>query len=286
MKSIYEYKDYRRYISDYYNEQKKFTGFSWRAFAKAAGFGSPIFLKLVCDGKNGLSKGAQRAVAKAMGLEGYDADYFYLLADYAHAKTPEQKQKALDKMAELLADNSVSVLEKELFQYYSTWVHSAIREMAASLTDASPETLAKLCQCVITPESARESLKFLTRKRFLRKSTFKGQYVQGKKNISTGKLAASALMVRNLHRQMGILALETLDNVPVSERNFSTITLGLTEKSYDTIVEELANFRKRLVAIAAHDPQTERVYEINLQLFPLSKRLPAENLKIRKKESD
>ena len=102
MKSIYEYKDYRRYISDYYNEQKKFTGFSWRAFAKAAGFGSPIFLKLVCDGKNGLSKGAQRAVAKAMGLEGYDADYFYLLADYAHAKTPEQKQKALVKMPQAL----------------------------------------------------------------------------------------------------------------------------------------------------------------------------------------
>lgn len=276
MKSIYEYKDYRRYISDYYSEQKKFTGFSWRDFAKAAGFGSPVFLKLVCDGKNGLSKGARIAVAKAMGLEGDQVDYFALMVEYAHAKTAEQKQKSLEKMNEILALNRVGVLERELFQYYSTWLHSVIREMAASLTDASPEKLAELCQWAVSPEAVKESLKFLTQKQFLRKSTTKGQFIQGKKSISTGKLATSVLTVRNLHRQMGELALKSLDDIPVSERNFSTITLGLTQDAYETIIEEIANFRKKIVAIAAHDPQTERVYEINLQLFPLSKKLPSE----------
>ena len=275
VKSVYDYKDYRRYILDYYSEQKKFAGFSWRDFARAAGFGSPVYLKIVCDGKNGLSKNARAAVAKAMGLEGYEAEYFALLVDYAHAKTSELKQKALEKMNEILATNRVGILERELFQYYSTWLHSAIRELAASVTDASPEKLAELCQWAVSPEVIADSLKFLTQKQFLRKSTTKGQYVQGKKSISTGKLATSVLTVRNLHRQMGELALKSLDNVPVSERNFSTITLGLTREAYETIIEELSNFRQKIVALAAHDPQTERVYEINMQLFPLSKKLPA-----------
>lgn len=48
MKSIYEYKDFRKYMADYCAEQKKIVGFSWRSFAKAAKFSSPVFLKLVC----------------------------------------------------------------------------------------------------------------------------------------------------------------------------------------------------------------------------------------------
>ena len=67
----------------------------------------------------------------------------------------------------------------------------------------------------------------------------------------------------------------------LAPRNFSTITLGLTREAYETIVEELSNFRKKIVALAAHDPQTERVYEINMQLFPLSKKLPADIQKFR-----
>lgn len=124
------------------------------------------------------------------------------------------------------------------------------------------------------PRSRRRFTEVPFVKQFLRKSTTKGQYVQGKKSISTGKLATSVLTVRNLHRQMGELALRSLDDVPVSERNFSTITLGLTQEAYETVVEEISNFRQKIVALAARDPQTERVYEINMQLFPLSKKLP------------
>ena len=72
---------------------------------------------------------------------------------------------------------------------------------------------------------------------------------------------------------MGELALNTLDKVPVTERNFSTITIGLTEKSYQKIVKELAHFRRRVIAIATNDDDVKRVYELNLQLFPLSKKI-------------
>ena len=50
MKSILEYKDYRLYIQDYYDERKRQGAFSWREFCKNAGFSSPNFLQLVCKG--------------------------------------------------------------------------------------------------------------------------------------------------------------------------------------------------------------------------------------------
>ena len=52
MKSITEYQDYRCYMQDYYDERKRVSSFSWREFARIAGFTSPTYLKLVCEKKN------------------------------------------------------------------------------------------------------------------------------------------------------------------------------------------------------------------------------------------
>ena len=53
----------------------------------------------------------------------------------------------------------------------------------------------------------------------------------------------------------------------------SGITMGLTRRAYERIKKELADFRRRIVAIASEEDETEQVYRLNLQLFPLSERL-------------
>lgn len=56
MKQITEYNDYRAYMRDFYKERKRTSAFTWREFAKLAGFVSPTYLKPVCDDKTRLSK--------------------------------------------------------------------------------------------------------------------------------------------------------------------------------------------------------------------------------------
>ena len=68
MKSIVEYKDYRQYIQDYYDERKRSSAFTWREFAKLAGFASGSYLKLVCDGKTRLTEEGAKQTALAMGM--------------------------------------------------------------------------------------------------------------------------------------------------------------------------------------------------------------------------
>lgn len=279
MKSIYAYNDYRKYIADYYAEQKELVGFSWRDFAKASKLGSPVFLKLVCEGKSGLSKATSSHVAGAMGLDGFEKEYFILLVSYNQAKNAKAKSEAFKCLQEIVIENRVLILDKSLYEYYSTWLNSAIRELASSVNKATPHSLAKLCIPSVSDDAVAQSLKFLVKNKLLRKSTIKGRFTQGRKSISTGTLPTSVMSVRNLHRQMGLLALECLDSIPVNERNFSTITLGLTEKAYNDIIVEMQNFRKKVIDIAAKDAQTERVYELNLQLFPLSKKIDSENQK-------
>jgi uncharacterized protein (TIGR02147 family) len=75
-----------------------------------------------------------------------------------------------------------------------------------------------------------------------------------------------------MQREMGEFAVKALD-LPLSERDMSGLTMGLTRRAYEKIRKEIADFRRRIVAIASEDDETEQVYRLNLQLFPLSERI-------------
>ena len=62
-------------------------------------------------------------------------------------------------------------------------------------------------------------------------------------------------------------------DLPLSERDMSGVTMGITRQAYERIRKEIADFRRRVVAIASEDDKTEQVYRLNLQFFPLSERL-------------
>ena len=100
MKSVLEYKDYHRFMQDYYDERKRLGAFSWREFCKSAGFTSPNFLKLVCMGQSKLSKVKVGNVAKAMGLSGFEEDYFREMVVFGNAEKDDVKKTALLKCRE------------------------------------------------------------------------------------------------------------------------------------------------------------------------------------------
>ena len=66
-------------------------GFSYRSFARAAGFSSPNYLKLVIDGQRNLTAEMAARFAQACGLLGSAADYFCTLVAFNQARSaPEQ----------------------------------------------------------------------------------------------------------------------------------------------------------------------------------------------------
>ena len=71
---------------------------------------------------------------------------------------------------------------------------------------------------------------------------------------------------------MGEFALDAIEGVPQDERHFSGITLGITHEAYEEIVQEIAECRKRVIAIATKSPAMDEVYRLNMQLFPLTQK--------------
>jgi uncharacterized protein (TIGR02147 family) len=271
MKPITEYVDYRRYMQDFYDERKRTSAFTWREFARLAGFVSPTYLKLVCEGKTRLKNDGVERTALAMRLVGYEVDYFRMMVKYAHAKTDYERKKAYDEMLSIAGEHKVKVVDEDAFAYFETWKNPVIRELAPIMPGAKPGDIAKLCCQGVSAGDVRESLDFMTKAGLLKKDR-NGNYRQTEKSVSMGPVDAVPVAAREMQRQMGEFAVKALD-LPLSERDMSGLTLGLTRQAYEKIRKEIAEFRRRVVAIATEDDETEQVYRMNLQLFPLSERL-------------
>ena len=271
MKDVLEYTNYRQYIADYYAEKKAKSAFTWQVLTRAAGFSSPVYLKYVSEGRFNLSEEAAARVASAMGLENYELDYFCEMVKFDHAKKDEEKKAIFNKMLAIADIHKVRIIEGDSFRYFESWKNPVLRELAPAMPGAKPLALAKACRPEVTAAEVSESLNFLLKSNFLQKDE-NGNYVQTEKSITTGPMDVTPLAVRGMHRQMGEFALDAIEGVSQDERHFSGLTLGVTRRAYDEIVQEIAAFRKKIIAIATRDDETDEVYRLNVQFFPMTKK--------------
>lgn len=277
MKPIIEYTDFRKFMRDFYEERKRCSAFSWREFSKIAGFSSPSYMKVVCDGNSKLSRIGVERTGAAMGLAGFEMDYFRAMVKFGQAEVEAKKVAAYEEMLSIAKMYKVRVLEGDLFEFYDTWRNPVLRELAPLMPGATPGELAKMCYPEVSAQEVQESLAFLTKAGLLKKS--EGKLVQSETSVK-GSNDATRLAMRGMHRMMSQLATPALE-LPVEERNFSGVTMGLSRESYSKIENLLDEFRRKIIAVAAEEKNVEQVYRLNLQLFPLTK-----NVKERKNEND
>ena len=269
MKPITEYQDYRKYMRDFYEERKRSSLFSWREFSRLAGFTSPNYIQLVCDGKSGLSKNGVEGVANAMSIEGVDRDFFRAMVLFGDAKSDAKKTQAFKEMQRIAKENHLRVVDSEAFKYFETWVNPVMRELAPIMPGAKPLELAHQCYPVVSAAEVRYALDFLCRTDFLKKVD-EDTYKQTAR-IVTGSSEAIPLALRSMNRQMSKLAVDAIDEIPPEKRHVAGVTLGMSDATYKWLVQKLEVLRQQVVAMAAKEKDYDKVYRLNLQLFPLTK---------------
>ena len=269
MKDILEYTSYRQYIADYYADKKAKSAFTWQEFTRAAGFSSPVHLKYASEGKLNLSDAAAQRVAQAMHLAGYEQDYFCEMVKFDNAKTDAEKKAAFSRMLSIADTVKAKILEGDSFRYFESWKNPVLRELAPAMPGAKPLALARACRPEITAAEVAESLNFLVKADLLKKDK-DGNYKQTERGVTTGPMEVTPIAVREMHRQMGEFALEAIEGVTQDERHFSGLTLGITRNAYEKIVQEIAEFRKRIITIATQDDGMDEVYRLNVQFFPMT----------------
>ncbi len=269
---IFEYLDIRKYLRDIYEFRKALgRGFSYRAFSRKAGLKSPNHLKRVIDGERDLTVDMAVTYAEALGLEGEEARYFCDLAAFSRAKTTADKNEAYRRLAASRGYQQVQRLDAAQAAYHANWYVPVIREMASRPTfQADPTWIAPRLQPSITRAEAEEALRILTSLGML-VSSRKGKLAPKDPVVSTGA-ETRGLHIVNFHRAMLQRAAASMDLLPAAERDISSLTFSTNEEGLAVLKQRLQSFRQELVTfLSEQENHGDRVVQLNMQLFPLSK---------------
>lgn len=272
--SVFEYLDYRQFLRDHFAKSKELkTQYSFRYFARRAGLSSSNFLKLVMDGKRNLGPSTIDKFVKALKLDAEAATFFADLVALDQAQTLAERNRAFERVAANRRFRAARRLEGPLFTYLTHWYYPAVRELAGrSDFVEDPAWIAKQLMPPITTRQARAALKTLQDLGLLVADEH-GRLVRGETSLTTGHEVRS-VVIPAYHRQMIERAADAIERVPPDERDVSALTVCIQSRSLADLKARIRRFREEMLERCDSEEQPEQVYQLCIQLFPLSKPPP------------
>lgn len=271
------YLDYRSFLRDWYTFKKQENPrFSHRMFVRLAKMKSPSSILQIMDGRRNLSPTTCKQLIRAMDLEGEEAQFFRLLVDFDQAETPADKDAAYQGISATRRFRQAHRIEGESYRCLSRWYYPAIHELAQRPDfREDPSWIAAQTQPSITAEQAQEAVAELQSLGML-KPDEKGRLRPADGSLVTQQ-QVTGLATHNYHRGMSGLAQEAVSRFPSQERHMLGLTVAIPSSLVPQLKAELNAFQARLLDLCdASEADAEQVYQLNLQLFPLSKPTPLE----------
>lgn len=268
--SVYQFLDAREFLRQAYDAQKRVNkGFSHRYIAKAMGAGSSSFFKDVLSGRASLNATRAAKFARLFCMPPRDEAYFTTLVGYTQATDPFEKERLLQLLSRAKGAGQQSVLEASQVEYLQKWHYAAVRELLAILDfHGDYEDLAARLTPPITTGEARDAIQLLMRLKLVRRAK-DGRYEKVDKVVITGPRSqpqnARPGILANLD-----LARRALDAYPPEVRPFSYLTVSVSGESLRYINERLRELRRDILEHVSQDENVDRLYQLNMQLFPIS----------------
>ena len=271
MRSLFEYLDYRKYLADYYASKKKANRtFSYRVFNAKAGIASPVFFKLVIDGKRNLGLSSIDKFTNALGFNKKEGLYFKKLVLFDQTDSPEEKQELYNVLRSMRETVSQKTLSTTQYDYFSNWYNAVIRELITLYNYKDDfHLLANSVRPEITSNEAKASVELLLKLKLIKKDSI-GTYEQ----VNTAIVAEGdigLIAIRHFNRCMLLNALKAIDDIEVENRHISGLTMGISKQMHSIIRDEIDSFKEHIVKLVNNDRNSISVYQLNVQFFPLSR---------------
>lgn len=265
---IFVYDDYRKFLHDYFQEQKNIKAFfSYRYFARRAGFVSASFCSHVIKGKRNLSEKSLEKIALAIGLKSRTAKYFEALVKYNQSGDDFEREKYYKEIVRLRRSSGFYTLATGQLEFMRDWYNPVIRELATKNNWAGDfKKLASMVVPKITEAQAKQSVEMLLKCDLLKFDN--GEYKLSEPVITADKMPSH--VNRNMLKQFIQKGIESFENVEPAKRYIASATVGVTKRQMDEIKEMMEELRRRVLAISAENEKSDEIYHLNLTFFPLS----------------
>jgi uncharacterized protein (TIGR02147 family) len=267
---VFDYLSSRDYLRDFLQWGKEHRlGFTHRTLLEKMEVSSTGFIANVLSGKSNLNARQTAAMAEILKLNPSEARFFQTLVAYTQARAIEEKGDALDSLRAQVRGRNKK-LDPRQYSLFSKWLYPIVFDLVAVMPVGNdPKGIADLFDASVKPDDARKAIEVLEGLGLIRMGS-DGRYEQVHATMKTGDEIASTDIVKFQQTTLK-KAMEALDAVPAKERSISVTTIALSAEGLERVKQEARNFRDKVLKISEEDRDYDRVYQLNLNLFPATK---------------
>ncbi len=270
MPDITRYTDFRKFLKDCYDAMKKHDPkFSHRYFCKKAGYSSSSAFSNILSGQRSLSAPAALRLARAFELGKEGEEYLLQLVNFNQAGSLELKNLHYAKMLSL-SRISPDILSPDKYAYFSKWYHAAIRELLFYIRFKEDyKALGQMLDPSVPAAQVKKAVVLLEKLGMITRDVH-GYYKQTVQLLTADSMGET-LHIENFQAETMKLAMESLDRHAKEIRDMSTLTATLSADSVEKVKVAIKALRQCVLTLAEKDQQVDRVMQLNIQLFPLTR---------------
>ena len=227
--------------------------YSYRMMGDKLGLDSS-YLYRVLQKKQHLPAHALPAAKEILALSGREAEYFDLLYSAAVSKDKTKREELMAKALSLRDVERHSLQAAELKLLENWWIPAVRAYLELNGGVVNVKQIARDICPPITEEQALEAIETLT-----------------EAHLTVGG-PEKAKAVRNFQRQVLKLASDALENIPVNERNISTLTLSVDQSCFEDLGDMLREFRRLVQKRVDGAKNPDRVMQLSMAFYPVARK--------------
>jgi len=266
---IYKYDDFRQFLGECYKKKKEENPkYSYRKFAKQAGFTNPGYINDVIKGRRQLSKAALKKIIKVFDIIPADEDFFKLLVEYGQEKKLKNKDSLYKKVLFRRSRSSYTRLNPQLVKYYQDYRYPLLRS-AIEVCDftGNYEKLAKFLNPSLPTNVVIKMVRDLCDWGLVQQKP-DGSYVVTSKFVEPPETMAQ--LIRQLNRTWISHGEEALSKYTPDERYITSTLMGISRETQQVIREKIETFRSEIFNLIQKDNNPEILLQLSMMYFPKS----------------
>jgi uncharacterized protein (TIGR02147 family) len=267
--SVFSFLDYRAFLQSYQESRK--ADKDWYSVRYMAGRieMDPGQLVKVLQGKLHLPLARIPAISKLCRFDGREEAFFETLVRLGRAKTRGEIQELTERIVALRGVD-VKGLEADQAEYFHNWHHAVVRSLAGIVPfRGGYDAIGEMITPRVSGEKIKESVELLSRLGLLREDD-KGFWRLAEPHVHPGE-KMPAEVVRRFQGQNMRLAERALEEIPVDERDISSLTVTLKWSDLPRMREKVSEIRRQIQTLAQDCSEPDGVFQLNVQLFPVAR---------------
>ncbi|MBF0431590.1 MAG: TIGR02147 family protein [Fibrobacteria bacterium] len=266
---IYKYDDFRLYLKDCYQFRSlEIPKYSYRKFAREAGFTNPGYINDVIKGNRTLSKSALDKVCRVFNLNQKESEFLGLLVNYGQTKKENDKEECYRQILFRRSRSAFTRLNPALVRYYQDYRYPLVRS-AIEVKDfrGNYESLSRFLSPPLPTTLLKKIIRDLCDWGLIQQKP-NGQYVITQKFIEPPETMAQ--LIRQLNREWITQGKDALSRFSPEERHISSILLGISRQTKEKIRRKIDLFRQEIFDLIETDSVPEVLMQLSIQYFPKS----------------